>query len=115
MPQAASAPVVTNQFIESLTIEMHLTKNLLYRTFNVLGLLAAKAGQIKITVGAEGLSGLDPIWVRDAIKEPLSEANIPDQRVTPRAVCDRLYGSWISACAGMTGCRHTREGGHPVS
>lgn len=79
MPQAASAPVVTNQSIESLTIELHLTKNLLYRTFNVLGLLADKAGQIKITVEAEGLSGLDPIWVRNAIKEPLSEANIPFQ------------------------------------
>lgn len=79
MPQAASAPISTSQSIESLTIEMHLTKNLLYKTFNVLGLLADKAGQIKITIEAEGLSGLDPIWVRNAIKEPLSEANVPFQ------------------------------------
>jgi hypothetical protein len=58
---------------------MTLTKALLYKTFNVLGLLADKAGEnkIKVTVQGTNLSGVDATWIRNAISEPLSEADIP--------------------------------------
>jgi len=67
------------QPVESVTIEMTLTKALLYKTFNVLGLLADKAGdnKIKVTVEGTNLTGVDPTWIRNAIHEPLLEANIP--------------------------------------
>jgi len=76
-PVAPSPP--PGQAVESLTIEMTLTKALLYKTFNVLGLLADKAGENKIRVTVQGtnLSGVDATWIRNAIFEPLSEADIP--------------------------------------
>ena len=58
---------------------MTLTTAMLFKTFNVLGLLADKAGEnkIKVTVQGNSLSGVDPTWILNAISEPLSEANIP--------------------------------------
>ncbi|MCX7974610.1 MAG: hypothetical protein N3B16_08925, partial [Candidatus Aminicenantes bacterium] len=74
-----SPPPRPGQPVESVIIEMILTKALLYKTFNILGLLADKAGDKKIKVRVEGtnLAGVDPTWIRNAIIEPLSEANIP--------------------------------------
>lgn len=72
-------PPAPGRPVESVTIEMTLTKAMLFKTFNILGLLADKAGDNKIRVTVEGtnLSGVDPTWIRNAITEPLSEANIP--------------------------------------
>lgn len=75
----APPPPRPGQPVESVTIEMTLTKAMLFKTFNVLGLLADKAGESKIKVIVRGtnLSDVDLTWIRNAISEPLSEANIP--------------------------------------
>ncbi|MEM4188672.1 MAG: DUF499 domain-containing protein [Candidatus Hadarchaeum sp.] len=76
---SGNPPPLPGGSVESLTIEMTLTKTSLYKTFNVLGLLADKArdNKIRVTVEATDISGVDPTWIRNAITEPMSEANIP--------------------------------------
>ncbi len=78
-PEPTPQPPRPGEPVESITIEMTLTKAMLYKTFPVLGLLADKAGEnkIKVTVQGTNLSGVDPTWIRNAISEPLSEADIP--------------------------------------
>ncbi len=68
-------PPRPGQSVKSLTLEMKLSKAMLFKTFNVLGLLADKAGEIKLEVHGENLDA-DPTWLRNAITEPLSEAGI---------------------------------------
>jgi len=65
----------TGQTIDSITMEMKLSKAKLYKAFNALGNLADKAGEITLTVHGDKLN-IDPSWLRNALTEPLSEAGI---------------------------------------
>jgi hypothetical protein len=55
---------------------MRMTRQQLYAGFNAIGNLAEKAGQIRVTIEAEKQDGFDPSWYRNAVKEPLEEADI---------------------------------------
>jgi len=76
---STSLPPRPGEPVESVTIEMTLTKAMIFKTFKVLGLLADRSGEnkIKVTVQGNSLSGVDPTWIHNAISGPLSEANIP--------------------------------------
>ena len=60
----------------NVKIEMRLTKQDLYKTFNAMGNLAEKTGHILVFVEATKTDGFDRNWFRNAVKEPLEEAGI---------------------------------------
>jgi len=74
--QPEPARTVGRQPVTAIAFEMELSRPKLYKTFNVLGLLADKAGTIKVTVEAHELTDADPTWLRNAVFEPLEEAGI---------------------------------------
>ncbi|MGH2521294.1 MAG: ATP-binding protein [Anaerolineales bacterium] len=57
-------------------LRLRLTRSQLYNSFNALANLAEKAGSVHLIVVAESLSGFDPVWLRNAVKEPLDEAGV---------------------------------------
>ena len=55
---------------------MRMNRQQLYASFNAIGNLADEAGSIRMMVEAQKLDGFDPTWLRNAVLEPLEEANI---------------------------------------
>jgi hypothetical protein len=55
---------------------MWMNRQQLYASFNAIANLAEKAGRIKVTVEAEKPDGFDPGWLRNAVFEPLEEADV---------------------------------------
>lgn len=55
-------------------LRLRLTRSQLYASFNALANLAEKAGSIEVAVIADSMSGFDPVWLRNAVQEPLDEA-----------------------------------------
>ncbi len=75
MPQPASqtgAPATQTR----VALRLSLTRSQLYASFNALSNLADKAGTIRLNVTAESLQGFDPVWLRNAVMEPLDEAGV---------------------------------------
>lgn len=67
-------PPVTTQTTVRLSLRM--TRQQLYASFNAIGNLADAAGSIRVTVEAHKLDGFDPTWLRNAVLEPLDEADV---------------------------------------
>lgn len=57
-------------------LPLRMTRQQLYASFNAIGNLAEKAGTIRVTVEAEHTEGFDPQWLRNAVLEPLEEADV---------------------------------------
>lgn len=55
---------------------MRMTRQQLYASFNAIANLADKAGSIEVTVEAVNAEGFDPVWLRNAVLEPLDEADV---------------------------------------
>lgn len=53
-----------------------MTRQQLYASFNALANLADAAGSILMKVVAQKLDGFDPGWLRNAVLEPLDEADV---------------------------------------
>lgn len=53
-----------------------ITRQQVYASFNALANLADKAGTIEVIVNAQSLGGFDPVWLRNAVLEPLEEADV---------------------------------------
>lgn len=60
----------------TVCLNMRMSRQQLYASFNAIGNLADKAGTIRVTVEAESLSGFDANWLRNAVLEPLDEADV---------------------------------------
>jgi hypothetical protein len=58
----------------------------LYQSLNALGNLTEKAGTLDVTVEAHVAQGFDPIWLRNAVLEPLEEADIEVEREEWRSI-----------------------------
>jgi hypothetical protein len=56
-----------------------MTRQQLYASFNAIGNLAQEAGSIHLTVEAEKTDGFDLAWLRNAVLEPLQEADVLDE------------------------------------
>jgi hypothetical protein len=74
--------------IEAISIELHLrwSRSQLYASFNALSNLAEKAGTIQPLISAESLQGFDPVWLRNAVIEPLDEAGVEMEMICLRFV-----------------------------
>jgi hypothetical protein len=57
-------------------LALTLNRQQLYQSFNAIGNLAERAGSIRMTVEAEAAQGFDPAWLRNAVLEPLEEADV---------------------------------------
>lgn len=55
---------------------MQMTRTQLYASFGAIGNLIDKAGTVRMTVEAQKADGFDPGWLRNAVLEPLEEADI---------------------------------------
>jgi len=60
--------------IKTVKLNMKLTKQMLYKTFEALGNLAGEAGNIRVVVEAESIVGMERNWFRNAVREPLEES-----------------------------------------
>lgn len=60
----------------NVRLRMRMTRQQIYASFNAISNLADKAGTIRLTVEAEKLDGFDPNWLRNAVLEPLDEADV---------------------------------------
>jgi hypothetical protein len=57
-------------------LAMRLTRQQLYATVNALSNLADAAGAIRVSIEAFKADGFDPNWLRNAVLEPLDEADV---------------------------------------
>lgn len=60
----------------SVRLAMRMTRREIFASSNALANLADKAGGIQVTVEAERADGFDPAWLRNAVLEPLEEADV---------------------------------------
>lgn len=60
----------------TVRLSMRMTRQQLYASFNAIGNLADQAGTVRLTVEAQKLDGFDPNWLRNAVLEPLDEADV---------------------------------------
>ncbi|SRR5579883_851161 len=69
-------PVSSNRTVVALTFDA--TRDQLFKTFPALANLADKSDGEKVTIRIEARSsaGFDPAWLRNAVEEPLDEADI---------------------------------------
>jgi len=67
-------PPVTAQ--TTVRLSMRMTRQQLYASFSAIGNLADAAGSIRMEIEAQKLDGFDPTWLRNAVLEPLDEADV---------------------------------------
>ena len=60
----------------SVRLRMRMTRSQLYHSVQAIANLAEAAGVIQVTVEAQKLDGFDPAWLRNAVREPLDEADV---------------------------------------
>lgn len=60
----------------AVRLPLRVTRQQLYASFQAIGNLAQEAGSIRMTVEAEKADGFDPAWLRNAVVEPLEEADV---------------------------------------
>jgi len=73
VPPPLSPPVTTQTTVQ---LSMRMTRQQLYASVNAISNLAEAAGSIQMTVEAHKLDGFDPTWLRNAVLEPLDEADV---------------------------------------
>lgn len=79
---ATGAPPQKRQY--AVRLRFQATRDQVFKAFPAIANLADKSDDSKVTVNVAGSSseGFDPLWLRNAVEEPLDEANIerlPDE------------------------------------
>ena len=72
------APAVSKTHVR---FKVTLNRQQVYASFQAFANLAEKAGTIEVIVDAQTLQGFDPVWLRNAVIEPLEEADARVQDV----------------------------------
>lgn len=62
--------------ISHISFLLRVNRSQLFKSFNALGNLAEKAGEISLKVEASSKEGIDPAWLRNAVEEPIEEAGV---------------------------------------
>jgi len=63
----------------TIRLSLRMARQQLYASFNAIGNLAEKAGTVRMMVEAEKTDGFDPAWLRNAVLEPLQEADVLEE------------------------------------
>jgi hypothetical protein len=72
-----TTPTSTGAALQTtIRLSMRMTRQQLYATVNAISNLADAAGSIRMLVEAQKLDGFDPTWLRNAVLEPLDEADV---------------------------------------
>jgi hypothetical protein len=72
IPTIAPQPAPQN----TVRLALRVNRQQVYTLANTLNNLADKAGSVKVVVEATKPDGFDPAWLRNAVLEPLEEADI---------------------------------------
>jgi hypothetical protein len=75
-PTGTSATETPAPRQSSVRLRMRMTRPQVYASLQAIGILAEAAGSIQVTVEAQRLDGFDPAWLRNAVREPLDEADV---------------------------------------
>ena len=80
-PQAGEGPPMPDVATEGqkvVHLKFRATRAQVFKAFQVIANLADKSDDGKVTIQVEGSSenGYDPSWLRNAVKEPLEEADV---------------------------------------
>ena len=99
-PTGATATEEATRQRRSVRLMFKATRDQIFKAFPAIANLADKSDEGKVTVRVEGTSqeGYDPSWLRNAVEEPLDEADI-----------ERLPAAPDAAQAGMPGTDATDE------
>lgn len=73
--QPSTGPMVS-QGQRSVHLEFNANRTQLFQAWNAVANLAEKAGTVKVEVEAQSEKGFDPNWLRNAVFEPLEEADL---------------------------------------
>ena len=67
----------------SVRIRFPATRDQVFKSFQAIANLADKSDGGKITIQIDGAAaaGYDPNWLRNAVQEPLDEANIEGMKI----------------------------------
>jgi hypothetical protein len=59
-------------------LDFEADREQVFKSFRAIAALAEKAdgGKVAVTVTARSAEGFDPTWLRNAVEEPLDEADI---------------------------------------
>jgi hypothetical protein len=60
----------------AVRLRLRMTRSQVYASVNAISNLASEAGVIELFVQANKLEGFDPTWLRNAVLEPLDEADV---------------------------------------
>jgi hypothetical protein len=76
--QASGQPAGTAALRTNVSLRFTATRNQIFKAFPAIANLADKSDGGEITVKVEGTSakGFDPAWLRNAVEEPLDEADV---------------------------------------
>jgi hypothetical protein len=74
---------VAEKAIHAVKLVLQATREQVFKAFPAIANLTDKSDESKVTITVEGHSaqGYDPSWLRNAVEEPLDEANISPQVV----------------------------------
>ena len=76
-PPGVSSPAPSGPGPQTtVRLSMRMNRQQLYASFDAIGNLAREAGTIRMIVEAEKPEGFDPNWLRNAVHEPLDEADV---------------------------------------
>jgi len=64
----------------AVRLSMRMTRQQIYAGTKALANLADVAGTVHLTVEAQKMDGFDPTWLRNAVLEPLDEADVKVER-----------------------------------
>jgi len=77
-PTGATAPEGVTRQRQSVRLMFKATRDQIFKAFPAIANLADKSDDGRVTVRVEGTSreGYDPLWLRNAVEEPLDEADV---------------------------------------
>jgi hypothetical protein len=82
-PKCGKRPCVCPKARTRVTIRMRATREQVFKSFGAIANLADKSedGKVRIVVEGEQPEGYDANWFRNAVQEPLDEANIDELQI----------------------------------
>jgi hypothetical protein len=82
-PKCGKAACVCPKVRTSIRIAFPASRDDVFKSFPAVANLADKSdsGQIKVTIEGQCAAGYDPSWLRNAVQEPLDEANIDGMEI----------------------------------
>lgn len=76
VPPTPPIPPTGPQKVPSVHLAFEADRAQLFKVWNAIANLADKAGKVRVEINAKSDEGFDPTWLRNAVREPLEEADV---------------------------------------